>query len=299
MAREINFDPEDEEFFGTVGSFGVPKFDNEMRGGVPRGFTMIAFTDTGSGSELFAKQFVSPAEEAENTIYISTNEGQAEIVRIFQKYDWPLDINVRTIGEEYNSNVLEKELLASRYRLEGFRLDDIQRLAQTRFVEENNQDYLTEVTNEVMALGPYFRAVVDSLDFFLQRDDPARVVAMVRMLQAHAQMYRGLLFITVSTDGLSPNIKQELSSIADMVLSFQVRTIGTDFETSMMVSKFRNAPREPENPCFQSDSRRRNYSRDGRTYCLICNDMSKEDGLEGWPWRAVVLQEVMTRQVLI
>ena len=121
-------------------------------------------------------------------------------------------------------------------------MDDIQRLAQTRFVEETNQDYLTEVTNEVMALGPYFRAVVDSLDFFLQRDDPARVVAMVRMLQAHAQMYRGLLFITVSTDGLSPNIKQELSSIADMVLSFSVRTIGTDFETSMMVSKFRNAP---------------------------------------------------------
>ena len=108
-------------------------------------------------------------------------------------------------------------------------------------VDENNQDYLTEVTNEVMALGPYFRAVVDSLDFFLQRDDPARVVAMVRMLQAHARMYRGLLFITVSTDSLSPNVKQELSSIADMVLSFQVRTIGTDFETSMMVSKF-NAP---------------------------------------------------------
>ena len=93
-----------------------------------------------------------------------------------------------------------------------------------------------------MAVGPYFRAVVDSLDFFLQRDDPTRVVAMVRMLQAHAQMYRGLLFITVSTDGLSLNIKQELSSIADMVLSFQVRTIGSDFETSMMVSKFRNAP---------------------------------------------------------
>ena len=242
MAKEVQFDSEDEEFFGSVGSFGVPKFDNEMRGGVPRGFTMIAFTDTGSGSELFAKQFVSPAEEAENTIYISTNEGQAEIVRIFQKYDWPLDINVRTIGEEYNSNVLEKELLASRYRLEGFRLEDIQRLAQTRFVEENNQDYLTEVTNEVMALGPYFRAVLDSLDFFLQRDDPARVVAMVRMLQAHAQMYRGLLFISVSTDGLSPTIKQELASIADMVLSFQVRTVGTDFETSMIVSKFRNAP---------------------------------------------------------
>ena len=130
MAKKFEFDPEDEEFFSKVGSFGVPKFDNEMHGGIPRGFTLIAFTDTGSGSELFAKQFTSPAEESENTLYISTNEGQAEIVRIFQKYDWPMDINVRTIGEEYNSTVLERELLASRYRLEGFQLADIQRLAQ-------------------------------------------------------------------------------------------------------------------------------------------------------------------------
>ena len=243
MARKIDFDPEDEEFFGKVGSFGVPKFDNEMHGGVPRGFMMVAFTDTGSGSELFAKQFTSPAEESDNTLYISTNEGQQEIIRIFQKYDWPLDINVRTIGEEYNSTVLERELLASRYRLEGFRLDDIRRLAQTRFVDDNTQDYLTEVTNEIMALGPYFRAVIDSLDFFLQREDPSRVVAMVRMLQAHAQLNRGLLLVSVSTNGLDPTVKQELASIADMVLSFQVRTIGTDFETSMIVSKFETHPR--------------------------------------------------------
>jgi archaellum biogenesis ATPase FlaH len=48
--------------------------------------------------------------------------------------------------------------------------------------------------------------------------------------------------ISVSTDGLDPVVKQELSSIADMVLSFKVRTVGTDFENSMIVSKFRNAP---------------------------------------------------------
>ena len=62
------------------------------------------------------------------------------------------------------------------------------------------------------------------------------------MLQAHAQLNRGLLLVSVSTNGLDPTVKQELASIADMVLSFQVRTIGTDFETSMIVSKFRNAP---------------------------------------------------------
>ena len=100
---DITFSSEDEEFFGKVGGFGVPKFDAVMGGGVPRGFMIVAFTQTGSGSELFAKQFTSPAEEPENTILISTNEAQQEIIRVYEKYGWPLDIGVRTVGEEYNA----------------------------------------------------------------------------------------------------------------------------------------------------------------------------------------------------
>jgi KaiC/GvpD/RAD55 family RecA-like ATPase len=239
---DVKFSAEDEEFFGKVGSFGVPKFDGVMGGGVPRGFTIIAFTQTGSGSDLFAKQFTSPAEEPDNTILISTNEAQKEIIRVYEKYKWPLDIGVRTIGEEYNASVLERDLLASRYRLEGFQLQDIQRLAQTRFVDTENRDFLTEVTNEVMALGPYYRAVIDSMDFFSQRNESSRIISMLRMLQAHTQVMRGILLVTLSAEGMPPGMKQEVASIADMVLEFKVRTIGTDFETSMTVTKFRNAP---------------------------------------------------------
>ena len=123
-----------------------------MHGGVPRGFLVVGFTDVGSGSELFAKQFTSPTEEPDNTILISTNESELEIARVYNKYRWPTDIGVRTLGEEYNARVLEKELLASRYRLEGFKLPDIQRLAQTRFVDDDTQDFLTEMTNEIMAM---------------------------------------------------------------------------------------------------------------------------------------------------
>ena len=158
MNKQMKFNPEDEDFFGGVGSFGVPKFDNAMHGGVPRGFLVVGFTETGSGSELFAKQFTSPAEEPENTILISTNESQLEIARVFKKYNWPTDIAVRTLGEEYNAKVLEKELLASRYRLEGFKLPDIQRLAQTRFVDDDTQDFLTEMTNEVYGHGSLFQS---------------------------------------------------------------------------------------------------------------------------------------------
>ena len=84
MSKQIKFSPDDEEFFGSVGSFGVPKFDNAMHGGVPRGFFVVGFTETGSGSELFAKQLTSPAEEPDNTILISTNESQLEIARVFK-----------------------------------------------------------------------------------------------------------------------------------------------------------------------------------------------------------------------
>ena len=47
MNKQVSFDSDDEEFFGSVGSFGVPKFDNAMYGGVPRGFLVVGFTDIG------------------------------------------------------------------------------------------------------------------------------------------------------------------------------------------------------------------------------------------------------------
>ena len=50
MDKQIQFSKDDEEFFGSVGSFGVPKFDNAMHGGVPRGFLVVGFIDVGSGS---------------------------------------------------------------------------------------------------------------------------------------------------------------------------------------------------------------------------------------------------------
>ena len=213
MAEKISFSLEDEEFFGTKGSFGIPKFDSNLDGGIPRGFFIIAIVETGSGAELFSKQFVSPAEEPDNTLYVSTSESGAQIIQIFDKYGWPKDIGVRTMGEEYNKRVLNKELQASRYRLEGFTMPDIQKLAQTRFVDDESEDFLTELTNEVMSLGPYFRAVIDSMDFFFNREDPTRVLAMLRMMQAHTQLNRGILLCTVSESTVTKAMEQELVAI--------------------------------------------------------------------------------------
>ena len=134
MERKIEFDAEDVEFFGDVGSIGSPKLDNMMRGGIPRGFTILCIGEPGAGMDLFCKQFSSVAEDPENTVLISTGESQNEILQLFRRYSWPLDLRVRTLGEEFNRNVLERDLKASKFRLEGFTMAEIQ-----SFVAESRQ----------------------------------------------------------------------------------------------------------------------------------------------------------------
>ena len=182
----VQFDPDDEEFYGDMGSIGSAKFDNILTGSplndgsIPRGFTLLAIGNQGAGMDLMAKQFASVAEDPENTLLVSTAESQAEILALYRRYNWPTDIMVRTMGEEYNQNVLERDLRASRYRLEGFTMQDIQRLAQTRFTENQVHDYLTDLTSQMTSLPPYFRAAVDNLDFFFARNDASRVISMMR-----------------------------------------------------------------------------------------------------------------------
>ena len=242
MAGTKQFDSDDVEFFGEFGSLGSVKFDKILGGGIPRGFTILAIGDAGAGMDLFSKQFASVSEDPENTVYISTGESQQEILSLFRRYDWPLDLMVRTIGEEYNRTVLHSELEASRFRIEGFNMQDIQKLAQTRFVESEVQDFLVDLTSQITSMGSYHRIAIDNLDFFFQRNDSQRVISMLRVMQAHSQLNRGLLLLTVSSDMVPKNVEREMTLIADIVLSFEVHMLGTEFETRLVVRKFRNAP---------------------------------------------------------
>ena len=176
MVTSIRFDSDDEEFYGDMCSIGSPKFDSMLtgtqlnEGSIPRGFTLLPIGNQGAGMDLFAKQFSSVAEDPANTLLLSTAESQSEILSLYRRYNWPTDIMVRTMGEEYNRNVLERDLRASRYRLEGFSMEDIQRLAQTRFVETEVHDYLTDLTTQLTSLPAYFRAAGDNLDCFFARN---------------------------------------------------------------------------------------------------------------------------------
>ena len=121
-------------------------------------------------------------------------------------------------------------------------MEDIQRLAQTRFVENEVHDYLTDLTTQLTSLPAYFRAAVDNLDFFFARNEPSRVISMLRMIQAHTQLHRGILLLNVSSDMVDKSVERELYAICDIVMEFEVGMLGTDFETRMVIRKFRNGP---------------------------------------------------------
>ena len=213
-----------------------------MKGGIPRGFTVLCIGEPGAGMDLFLKQFASVAEDPENTVLISTAESQNEILQIYRRYNWPLDLKVRTLGEEYNEQVLEKDLEASRFRLDGFSMQDIQRLAQTRFVEEDSTDYLVAMASQITSLGPFFRCAVDNLDFFFQRNETSRVISLLRVIQAHTQLNRGVLIVSTSSGAIPESVQRELALICDIVLDFEVKMMANTFETRIVVRKFRNAP---------------------------------------------------------
>ncbi len=240
MAQRFN--PRDVNFYGNLGSIGIPKFDSVIGGGIPRGFTIIARGDPGSGMELFAKQFVSPVEDPKKTFYLSTTEKDDEVRNLMQMYRWPSDLQIRAMGHEYNTRTLQRDLAASRLRLNGFSMADIQRLAKTRFVENVADDYLTDLAMTVTGLGHYYRVAVDSMDFFFQRNEPARVLSVMRLMQTHTQDNRGLLFITHSRNVVSSGLEGEIASLADILLDFEVHRMGTEFETRLTIRKFRNHP---------------------------------------------------------
>ncbi len=240
MAQRFN--PRDVNFYGDMGSTGIPKFDTVIGGGIPRGFTIIARGAPGTGMELFAKQFVSPVEDPKKTFYVSTTEKDDEIRGLMQKYRWPSDLQIRAMGHEYNTRTLQRDLAASRLRLNGFTMSDIQRLAKTRFVETVGDNYLTDLAMTVTSLGHYYRVAIDSMDFFFQRHEPAQVLSTMRLMQTHTQDNRGLLFITQSTGVVSSALEGEMASIADILLDFEVHQMGTEFETRLTIKKFRNRP---------------------------------------------------------
>ncbi len=223
-------------------STGIPKLDEVLLDGIPEGFSIVVMGTPGSGTELFAKQFASAVAKNEKVLYFTTTETIDEVKTIMKAYNWNPNIDVISIATIYYEKVLSKELESSRLRREGMSVSDIAKLSLDTGKEEVN--FLETVTYELSKQKGIHRAVVDSLDFFLEHYSSEDVLSALRTVLAHIHYTKGTALFTMAKDVYDKKTEASIGAIVDCLIELEVVKLGTGFENRLIIRKVKNLPQK-------------------------------------------------------
>jgi len=219
---------------------GIPQLDEALMQGVPPGYTLLVRGKSGSGKELFAKQFAVAGVGKENVVYFPTEESDEDLLATLRRFQWPTDIKTVNIATQYYEKVLMKELRANIIKQEGLTPQEIRRF---RGVGEREKiDFLREMVYEISRLKPPFRVIIDSLDFFLFHYAAAEVISAIRTIKAHTQYNKGLTLFTMTADAYERKVEASIEIVADIIIEMEITSLATHFENRLVVKKVRNYP---------------------------------------------------------
>jgi KaiC/GvpD/RAD55 family RecA-like ATPase len=221
--------------------FGIPEVDNLLGGQLPKGWLGILSGSPGSGIELLAKQFVQVAAPAVPASYYTTSERTDEVRRAMRDFSFRDDIRIVNISDDYYDHVLSRDLEVSRFREKGISPQDI---AQFRMegLEAPQVNFVTRMLVELAALDRPFRLVIDSLDFFLEQEEPTAVISLVRQIRYRAQRVGGFALLTLHAGIHEPRTVGILEDVADLLLDAEVSKEHAQFRQFLNIRKVRNHP---------------------------------------------------------
>jgi KaiC/GvpD/RAD55 family RecA-like ATPase len=219
-------------------TIGVPALDDHLGGGIQNGSTVLVMGGPGGGMEFFAKQFASAGQEA--VTYFTSTERDEEVLGTMREHGWRTEMKIVNIGTRYYESVLARKLEISRLRQEGLALSDVRKFRERRSVREEN--FLTFLAYEISKLSPPFRAVINSLDFFLENYDSAEVLMAMRTIKAHTQHSESVTLMTMLKDMHQPRIQSSIEELADVIIELDRERVGHEFKKLLVVQKVRNRP---------------------------------------------------------
>ena len=224
-------------------SVGIEKLDKILLNGIPVGSTILVKGPSGSGTELFAKQFASVSNGAKKLVYIANEERASDVVNAMRNYKWNTDhIEIIDVTTMYFEKVLTQEMEASKLRREGIKIDTIKQMIKEPRVEREVTNFLTELVYVVTHLETPYRAIIDSLDFYFEHYDPMNVLSALRTIKVHTQYTGSVTLFTMSTGVLDAKIENAIDGIADIIIEMEIQRVGSEFETRLVIRKFRNYP---------------------------------------------------------
>ena len=232
---------------------GIPQLDDALMEGIPAGYTTLVKGTAGSGKELFAKQFAVAGVGKENVVYFPTEESDEDLLATLRRFHWSRDIKTVNISTQYYERVLMRELRANIIKQEGLSAKEIQRFRGAG--EREKIDFLGEMVYEISRLKPPFRAVVDSLDFFLFNYTEAEVISAFRTIKAHTQYNKGLTLVTMTSEAYDRKLTASLEIVADIIIEMEITSMASHFENRLVVKKVRNYPEKSSILIYSIDER--------------------------------------------
>ena len=219
-------------------SIGIPALDEHLGGGIQKGSTILVTGTPGSGTEFFAKQFVSAGQEV--VTYFTSTERDEDVLAVMREYGWRTDIKIVNVGTKYYESVLAKKLEVGRFRQEGISLGDIRKFRDKDSAKEEN--LLTFLAYEISKLTPPFRVVINSLDFFLENYESPEVLMAMRTIKAHTQHSESVTLMTMLKGVHDSRIQSSIEDLADVILELEHDKQGSEFKKFIVVQKVRNRP---------------------------------------------------------
>jgi len=225
-----------------VTSTGIPALDSAMMKGVPRGFTILVTGDPGTALELFAKQFAGANQDTENVVFFTTGERDQELMAAMEAFGFKTDMRVVNMGEQYYQTVLAQQLEISRYRQEGLTLKDVRKFESEARGQRRATDFLSYLTYEFAKMEAPFRAVIDSLDFFLDYYPHTSVLSVLRTIKSYTQHAESVCLVTMLNRRHDAVTQSGVEEIVDIVIELERVRDGNAFRRNLLLRKVRNHP---------------------------------------------------------
>ena len=220
---------------------GIKKLDDALMNGVPRGYSLLVMGTPSSGMELFAKQFLSGKLD-EKAVYFTTLETTEEVILVMKLYKWRTDVSIVSVANDYYEKVLAKKLDAVKLRKDGLKVSDIGTLGNMEKRESVN--FLETLTYEISKLKENYRVAIDTIGFFLEHYSPEDVLSAIRTIKAHVHYTKGLALFTMVKDIYDKRIENSISAIVDCVIDLETVSVGTEFESRLIIRKVKNMPQK-------------------------------------------------------
>ena len=221
-------------------STGIPKLDELLGGGIPKGFTSLITGVPGTNIELITKQFAS----SDNPVYISTDEPCEDIISTMETFSWdPKQVTFIDIAKEYMQHIIneESERVSIYEQRSKKRLKELIKIASTGTPvdKKEEEDYLAVLYNQLRVSADK-KIIINTLDFFFEKYPVDEVMRVLKAGKVNISDHRGILILILTRGIHAHTLELQLESLSDCIIDLDLIQKGSNYERILTVKKMRN-----------------------------------------------------------